>query len=166
MADIFSAIWRCSKSMQMYRIGVYNTTARLISHNISNPSKIFIYNSSFYKLVNYLYSKWVLKSVEIPSLVSLHSIGSRKSDLWFAHAHTVFMGFSLPLLSLSLPLSFSHMHSIHNNCTELVCRIESWMFFMKALVFSNVKSEADHPSWITQTLHVLPHTTIKFWSLG
>lgn len=54
-ADIFSAIWRFSRSMQMYRIGVYNTTARLISHNISNPSKIFIYNSSFYKLVNYLY---------------------------------------------------------------------------------------------------------------
>lgn len=55
-ADIFSAIWRFSWSMQMYRIGVYNTTARLISHNISNPSKIFIYNSSFYKLVNYIKS--------------------------------------------------------------------------------------------------------------
>lgn len=38
-ADIFSAIWRFSRSMQMYRIGVYNTTPRLISHNISNPSK-------------------------------------------------------------------------------------------------------------------------------
>lgn len=128
MADIFSAIWRCSKSMQMYRIGVYHTTARLISHNISNPSQIFIYNLSFYKLVT-IYIKWVLKSVEISSLVSLHSIGSRKSDLWFAQAHAVFMGFSLPLLSLSPPLSFSHMHSIHNNCTELVCRIESWMFY-------------------------------------
>lgn len=41
-ADIFSAIWRFSRSMQMYRIGVYNTTPRLISHNISNPSKFYL----------------------------------------------------------------------------------------------------------------------------
>lgn len=121
-ADIFSAIWRCSRSMQMYRIGVYNTTARLISHNISNPSKIFIYNSSFYKLVT-IYIKsgfwnllkflvwWVCTPLEAES----PTFGLPKL--------TQYSWVSLSLSSFSLSLSFSHMHSIHNNCTELVCRI-------------------------------------------
>lgn len=134
----------------------FNTSVRQTSNNISNPSKILIYNSSFEKLVNYLYQGWVLKSVEFPSLVSLHSIGSRKSILWFAQAHTVFMGFSLPVLCLS------HSHTAFITIAQSQFVGLNPECFMKALVFSNVKSEADHPSWITQTLHVLPHTTIKF----